>query len=864
MKKMLTAMVLTIILSSGTAIGKYCWNHTAGNATNPQPWAEVFHSNCGTTNSLHSPGSTTGQTIGHEHRNWHCTNDEASTEAYGRAFLAFHRQFIQDFDILRLGIGIDRLEIWDPFENAPIPGNQEDLSVGFTWCSTGNVRPAGAICTNCVDLPDTFKVGLGLEDFPTLGEVGNELELGTFWHGTYHNGVSDLNGDGSATGITNANECWDIAGFINTSRDPAFWMAHKKLDEVARDWQSLKATDVVIVMDRSGSMDDNCVSIPPPPGTDCAIEDARQAARMFADAVLDVRLNGGSPASEQHRIGLVSFANTATPEVELVPANGIVANNGTPFNVALNSISAGGGTSIAAGIREAISVLNAVPTPNPHQAILVLTDGKENVAPCLGGNSPSSCSSSDQLTAAEIGNIQVVAVGFGPGATEANLRDVSERHGGVFFAQDDISASLDLQKFFITASGEIFDAPISLDPKGRIAPGQQAAEEFDIPVCGDERLSVVLGYKNPAPRKCDLELELFTPSGKQVDRSSSLVEAGHGDRHDFMHVTLPYNKEASGTWKGRIVRSPQSSQSCGAQEYFYSVLAKGIGRVAPFVSRPRLFVGRSILAAFRISESNRPKGGFDSVKAEVTLTQPNGETVTSPLFDDGTNGDKLPGNHIWSVELPAVKEPGPYHVRGRFILEKNGCSKIRESEYSIVAEREAEQPTSIKCGGTIRVRPGDKRRLDGLACLWNQSAIPASYKVEVKDSRGWVQTPRSFDTGRVAAFERLCFGRGRQSEEKAEGGPPLGVVVPQTAREGEESIVTLTVDPIKSQKKGLSCKVAIQVVPPPDCNENGTDDALDISNGKSKDMNADGIPDECQGRTQYQLGDILRKFKLKR
>jgi hypothetical protein len=35
-------------------------------------------------------------------------------------------------------------------------------------------------------------------------------------------------------------------------------------------------------------------------------------------------------------------------------------------------------------------------------------------------------------------------------------------------------------------------------------------------------------------------------------------------------------------------------------------------------------------------------------------------------------------------------------------------------------------------------------------------------------------------------------------------------------------------------------------ISPPDCNENGLDDALDIDHGTSSDTNSDGIPDECQ------------------
>ena len=121
-----------------------------------------------------------------------------------------------------------------------------------------SAETAGTTTEFCQNLPAAF-VGANLNSFNTLGEVGYNLELS--WHGSYHGGVSALG-------------CADIATTRNTTRDPAFWMAHKKLDEVARDWQALQATDIVIVIDRSGSMDNNCSSTTPPLNeSPCAINE---------------------------------------------------------------------------------------------------------------------------------------------------------------------------------------------------------------------------------------------------------------------------------------------------------------------------------------------------------------------------------------------------------------------------------------------------------------------------------------------------------------------------------------------------------------------------------------------------------------
>ena len=62
-----------------------------------------------------------GTTVGDAHHDWHSNNPPVNNAAYGRAFLAFHRQFILDYDIFRInsaitdsnGILLGRLEPWD-------------------------------------------------------------------------------------------------------------------------------------------------------------------------------------------------------------------------------------------------------------------------------------------------------------------------------------------------------------------------------------------------------------------------------------------------------------------------------------------------------------------------------------------------------------------------------------------------------------------------------------------------------------------------------------------------------------------------------------------------------------------------------
>ena len=154
------ALVLFVCVSGNSAIAGFCWGYSQYTpATNPDvsgnplPWDTTCFD--GFDSPVIAPVS---QLIRETHRNWHCSNggvqgSPIASDLYGRAFLAFHRQFILDFNNWRLdNTTLGRLEIWDPFQDALVPGDAEtttddpatpasDESM-FTHCSIpGNVRP---------------------------------------------------------------------------------------------------------------------------------------------------------------------------------------------------------------------------------------------------------------------------------------------------------------------------------------------------------------------------------------------------------------------------------------------------------------------------------------------------------------------------------------------------------------------------------------------------------------------------------------------------------------------------------------------------------------------------------------------------
>ena len=111
-------------------------------------------------------------------------------------------------------------------------------------------------------------------------------------------------------------DCNELAATATATRDPIFYMGLKKVNDVTRTWQRVKAADIVVVLDRSTSMVFDCVGTycdgpPPPSDTDCLINAAKNAALLLADLLEDADGPGGG-----HRIGVRAPRSAARGEEE--------------------------------------------------------------------------------------------------------------------------------------------------------------------------------------------------------------------------------------------------------------------------------------------------------------------------------------------------------------------------------------------------------------------------------------------------------------------------------------------------------------------------------------------------------------------
>ncbi len=141
--------------------------------------------------------------------------------------------------------------------------------------------------------------------------------------------------------------------------------------------------DIVLVLDRSGSMDD-------------AMNDLKTGASTFVD-IIDEATDGtlDGTIANGSRVGVVSFADTATVNQPLTGDAGAVIS-------AINGLSAFGGTNHEAAFQTAQNQL-AGSQPTNDKIMIMFTDGQTTV-----GGSPN-----DDAAAARAAGTEIFAIGLG-------------------------------------------------------------------------------------------------------------------------------------------------------------------------------------------------------------------------------------------------------------------------------------------------------------------------------------------------------------------------------------------------------------------------------------------------------------------
>ena len=170
-------------------------------------------------------------------------------------------------------------------------------------------------------------------------------------------------------------------------------------------YQDRNDFDNVLIIDRSGSMDDFAGNQP--------MESAKDAARLYVDSWRD-----------GDQIGVVQFNETAAVTLTLRPWDFTSRNDAF---TAINDLTPFGGTCIGCGAQTGLDELVARGVSTHTWAMIVLSDGKENVGAINDFISAYN-------TRRDAGNqVPVVhTVALGPDADRARLENLANKTGGTF------------------------------------------------------------------------------------------------------------------------------------------------------------------------------------------------------------------------------------------------------------------------------------------------------------------------------------------------------------------------------------------------------------------------------------------------
>ena len=322
---------------------------------------------------------------------------------------------------------------------------------------------------------------------------------------------------------------------------------------LAATFKGRNTFDVVIVLDKSGSMADL------PPGAISGPVKAdilKSAVQGFVSQweMVDAP-PGGGPEWSHDRIGVVFFDSTAAAQTLAgadPPANFFLQRgNANAWDTVINkanTLSPGSSTSIGAGINEGMSQWKA--DPKSDLSMVVVTDGMQNTAPLI---TPTGSGFLGLTPVAGLNQelrkrfIPIQTIGFGTPAQvdEDLLRNVAFETSGVSYIAVSSSTMFDVFGMTLVALLKGNTASIATRHLDTITgPGPTAPR----PVLVDGSAQrVVFSLQWAPPLRNALDLEVFKPG-------SSVVASPTTSKKQPQIALQAFDNPASGVWNVRVKR----------------------------------------------------------------------------------------------------------------------------------------------------------------------------------------------------------------------------------------------------------------------------------------------------------------------
>lgn len=351
-------------------------------------------------------------------------------------------------------------------------------------------------------------------------------------------------------------------------------------------------TDVVLVIDRSGSMDGH------------KLQDAQSSARLFVDL-----MHTGD------KIGIVSFSDVVRTDFQLTTVSDSVKQDAKRR---IDGLIAGGNTTIGGGLQAAEQELSVRSDPTHTHAIVLLSDGLENTPPMV----------SDVLASVVAAHTLVFTIGLGSDADQALLQKIAQQTGGSFqFAP----TSDQLASIYNLLAGRVAGQQVVSTGQGTAAPGQTDLKSAPI---GSREATFSITWPNSAGA---LELRLVSPAGRVIDPAAAAadpaIEYASSPGYAFYRITSP----ETGVWQLRTT-NPAVAQNTmqgtlAAITYEFAVSVLSDLKLQAAASADTVLPGETFTLSGVLFDNNGVIVG-----AQVMATDQQTGTTLS-LADDGMHGD---------------------------------------------------------------------------------------------------------------------------------------------------------------------------------------------------------------------------------
>lgn len=437
-------------------------------------------------------------------------------------------------------------------------------------------------------------------------------------------------------------------------------------------------TDIVLVMDRSGSMfgaADAAFSM-------TKLEALQNSAKSFIDFL---ELDGG------HRLGLVQFNTATVPLTPVFDLQDLSAASKLNANDAIDAMTAGGLTNIISGVEEAVDQLTTIVDPNDRQIVFAFSDGKHNFPTFpLDVNDINNPIVNNDLT--------FYGLGFGTDVNSAEFTQVAANSGGLYVDHQSLD-SMQLAKYFITIAASAVDLAMLVDPLYELAAGQSAS--MDAVVASTERdLTFTMNWD--LPNKTLFKATVKTPSGCTIGTlfNANGVQVRLGETYRHIKIPMPYRcgnqDDHEGIWTINFEpeKTHQELTSVIVQAYSNSdtkmFTEYNTGGKQPVIEAKIVNEGVIVNKARFIADVIVPVGSTDDSYAQDQeqggktrpITPEKERTIQISFSDQGINGDRKAGDGIFTAELP-TKIEGSYRIRtqGEFDAGKVQGQREQVSSY---------------------------------------------------------------------------------------------------------------------------------------------------------------------------------------